>query len=106
MWLFAKRGFLSVVEDINDNNRLLVRGRVDGDIEKCFPNAAVFHTPENDYGYRTFLPRTGVAAILSNTILKIDYPNFKANIEDRELRAEYYGAVWRVMHQMQADLNR
>jgi hypothetical protein len=57
MWLFAQRGFLSIVEDANNKERLIVRGRVDGDIEQYFPDALIVSTPEHDYAYRAFLPK-------------------------------------------------
>ena len=47
MWLFTSKSFLSVVAD-KDNpqgDRLLVRSRVEGDIEEMFPDATVLKHP-------------------------------------------------------------
>ena len=43
MWLFTSKTFLSVVADKDqpDGPKLLVRSRVQGDIEEVFPDADV-----------------------------------------------------------------
>jgi hypothetical protein len=35
MWLFCEKGFVSIVVDRDDPDRLLVRARVKGDIERA-----------------------------------------------------------------------
>jgi hypothetical protein len=104
MWLFAQRGFLSIVEDYNNRNSLIVRGRINGDIEHYFPDALVVHTPEHDYAYRAFLPKEIVAKIMANAVREIDYPNFKSSILDKERRSKYYLDVWTAMYGMQETL--
>lgn len=103
MWVFTTKGFYSIVADKNDPNRLLVRSRIEGDIEKQWPRADVDHTPDSDYAYRTFLPRKVVAQTLAEIVSGIKYTNFKASIEDKRRREDYYSAVWNVMATLQAD---
>jgi hypothetical protein len=105
MWLFAQGGFLSIVEDKNNKDSLIVRGRVDGDIEHYFPDALVVHTPEHDYAYRAFLPKETAVRVIANAVREIDYPKFKPSILDKARRAEYYLDVWGVMYRMQKELN-
>ena len=47
MWLFTSKSFLSVVADKDqpDGPKLLVRSRVQGDIEEVFPDADVTEPP-------------------------------------------------------------
>ena len=47
MWLFTSKTFLSVVADKDqpDGPKLLVRSRVQGDIEEVFPDADVTEPP-------------------------------------------------------------
>jgi hypothetical protein len=63
MWIFTKHGFYSVVEDRDNADLLLVRARVEGDIEKYFRDAVVYYTPEHDYAYRAHVSRREVAAV-------------------------------------------
>jgi hypothetical protein len=59
MWIFLSDAFLSVVADKADpsGERLLVRARRSGDIERVFPEAAVFSVAGADYAFRAWLPR-------------------------------------------------
>jgi hypothetical protein len=41
MWLVLENSFLSIVQDKDNSERLLVRARIKGDIENVFPNANV-----------------------------------------------------------------
>ena len=57
MWIVLNNSFLSIVKNRNDENELLVRARVSGDIEKVFNNADVFEDANADYKYRSYLDR-------------------------------------------------
>jgi hypothetical protein len=110
MWLFAKDGFLSIVQDKSHHDLLLVRGRVQGDVQRFFPAAKVFHTARRDYAHRAIVPRESVAARLAQSIMAIDYGggggavSFKDSITDKR-RAPYYLDVWSTMAEMQDHLN-
>ena len=105
MWIFAKHGFLSLVQHENYPYHLLVRGRVGGDIQHYFPDAKVMRTEKRDYLYRTVLPKEQVAKRIALAIEQIDYcgalgTSFKSSITDKR-RAPYYSNVWDTMWEMQ-----
>ena len=43
MWICHNRAFLSVVANREDKNTLLVRARIEGNIEAVFPDAKIFY---------------------------------------------------------------
>ena len=102
MWIFLNDAFLSVVADKADptGDRLLVRARRSGDIERVFPEAEVFRVAGSDYAHRAWVPRRQVAEALAARVEAIDYPNFKNTIQD----TGYHDAamqVWGAMHRLQ-----
>ena len=103
MWLIAKDGFLSIVEWRNNPAYLMVRARVKGDIEHYFPDARVIRTDDRDYLYRTLIPRTEVADRLCDTVMDIDYDNFKSAVTDHR-RSRWYVMIWSVLEEMQDKL--
>ena len=95
MWLFSKNNFLSIVRDKGNPNRLLVRGRLKGDIEAMFPAAEVIEGAGSDYLFRAFVDRAAVLNAVADTVSDLDYTNFKnANAEERK---GHLMEVWRVM---------
>lgn len=99
MWLFASKAFLSIVQDPTDANTLIVRSRVEGNIETMFPNAKVTRRPERDYLFRAFIPREEVAKAAADYVMGLNYTNFKNSVRDHD----YHHACTRVWHVM-ADL--
>lgn len=102
MWVFLNNSFMSIVAAKGKKNMLLVRARVNGDIEKVFPKAIVATTPANDYRYRAFIPRDVVAKAMADQVRKIDYPNFKDSVKE-DLRHDHYMQVWMAAFAMQRD---
>src|SRR5215471_17812494 len=101
MWIYSKNSFVSVVQDRNDPETLIVRARVAGDIEAMFAEAEVIHTPTMaDYRYRARLQRQDVAAGIAKQVSAIDYGNFKDSITDKR-RKPFYMRVWHAMWDMQ-----
>lgn len=99
MWLFAPNGFVSIVEDKENPENLLVRGRVKGDIEALFPSAVVVVTLKRDYRFRASLPRALVANVVAAHIESIDYDNFKnSTAPDRH---NPYLEIWGTMYRLQ-----
>jgi hypothetical protein len=45
VWIFTKQGFLSIKQHNDDPKKLLIRARVNGDLEKIFPGCKVTKTP-------------------------------------------------------------
>jgi hypothetical protein len=103
MWIFISDAFFSIVEDGQQANKLLVRARFKGHIERVFPQAKVSETPESDYRYRTSLPRMVVTEAIAHKVAEIDYGNFKDSIKFSNPLHEAAGQVWNVMYQAQQD---
>lgn len=111
MWIFLNDGFFSIIEPPKGTpgDRLLVRARNRGDIERVFGlNVKVQRTPNRDYLYRALLDRTQVAVVIANHIAAIDYGNFKDSIPDQrefDLYHKACGQVWATMmnYQIQRD---
>jgi hypothetical protein len=103
MWIFLNDAFISIVADQAEpkGDRLLVRARRSGDIQRVFPDAEVFQIAGSDYAHRAWIPRRQVAEMLAARVEAIDYPNFKNRIKD----TEYHDAameVWGIMHAYQS----
>lgn len=99
MWIFSNDAFLSIVADRN-SERLLVRARLKGDIERTFPGSAVVEDAGTDYRFRTWLDRKTVADVLCHKVEEIDYNNFKGSVQDHARHTTYMD-VWNVMHKAQ-----
>ncbi len=100
MWLFTSTGFLSIVQDGDDPDRLIVRSRFPGHIRNLFPKAAVKRTPGRDYRYRASVPRSEVAAMAARQVEAIGYGNFKDSIGE----SGYHRActdVWNTLYKHQ-----
>ncbi len=95
MWIFMNDSILSIVEDLDNREHLLVRARIEGDIERVFPGAKVSHTQDHDYYYRASLPRK-VAAKIAEKVEFIGYSNFKNTVKDPGRHETYY-EVWEIM---------
>ena len=105
MWLFTSKTFLSVVADKDqpDGPKLLVRSRVQGDIEEIFPDADVNETPQGDYRFRAWIAREEVAQAVSQYVDELSYPNFKNSVTDKQ-RLNPLMKVWQTMYNHQEDL--
>jgi hypothetical protein len=100
MWIYGKDAFVSVVQDRNDAEVLIVRSRVKGDLEVLWPQAKIEETPYADYGFRTRLERREVAAAVAKEVMEISYSNYKDSITDKR-RKPFYLVVWHAMWEMQ-----
>ncbi|MFM7674368.1 MAG: hypothetical protein ACKO5F_02000 [Synechococcus sp.] len=103
MWIFLSDAFLSIVADKADpsGDRLLVRARRAGDIERVFPEAEVFCVAGADYAFRSWLPRASVAQACQDQVQAIQYTNFKNSIRDRDYHDAAMDA-WVAMHRYQS----
>ena len=102
MWIVLNKSFLSFVKNRNNENELLVRARVKGDIEKVFENADVFEDENADYKYRAYIDRKNVADKISDELLKINYDNFKNSVsKDEYNRKNAYMNVWSALNKLQ-----
>ena len=99
------KAYFSIAENKNKIDELLVRARIEGDIEKIFPDAVVQQWAGTDYRYRTSLPRTFVAEAIKKEIENIDYDNFKNSVPlDDFQRNEAYHDVWFDLLELQQPL--
>ena len=103
MWVFFNDAFLSIVQNHDDADALLVRARNKGDIQRVFGRGMkVSRAPQNDYLYRATIARETVAEVIKRGLLDIDYGNFKNSIP-AEMRNYHDAAfdVWTVMNRYQ-----
>jgi hypothetical protein len=104
MWLFTSGGFVSIVQDRDDKDNLIVRARVKNHLLALFPKAKVTETLEADYRFRSTLRRKAVEKVVAKQVASITYDNFKRSIGDRG----YHDAclnVWDTMRGLQNKLN-
>ena len=98
MWVILNNSFLSIVENRDNAEELLIRSRVRGDIEKIFPNAKVIEMHNSDYRYRAFISRQKVAEVVKEKVININYENFKNSVgKDDHARKQAYLNVWKVL---------
>ena len=77
---------------------LLVRARIDGDIERVFPAADVIEGAGTDYRYRARVSRAEVTQAMTDAVEAIDYGNFKNSIPKYSKdRHDAYMSVWTTM---------
>ena len=102
MWVVLNKSFLSIVKNRNNEKQLLVRARVNGDIEKVFKTADVFQDANADYKYRAYIEKEIVASAISEEIINIDYDNFKNSVSknDNERKNSYMN-VWSALYKLQ-----
>jgi hypothetical protein len=102
MWVFLSDSFLSIVDKGDPSGKtLLVRARRNGDIERAFPNAEVVIGRGTDYRYRARIDRSMVAKKLADSVLELDYENFKNTVMEHD-RHDTYLQVWRAMFSYQS----
>tara|TARA_B100000686_G_scaffold301786_1_gene337379 strand:+ start:2553 stop:2867 length:315 start_codon:yes stop_codon:yes gene_type:complete len=102
MWVIMNKAYFSIVENKNNQEELLVRARVAGDIERVFPDAEVLKNTGADYLYRASISKSVVSNTLKNEIENIDYGNFKNTVPwEDELRHDVYFNVWNELSKLQ-----
>ena len=100
MWIFLSDTFLSIVEYRDNPELMLVRARVAGDIEQVFPGTDVSDCPTCDYRFRALVPRETVADAVRESVMRIDYDNFKNSVTDPDRHNSYF-RVWSTMYELQ-----
>lgn len=101
MWVFFDGGFVSIVEDQQSGeDLLLVRARSKEDLI-AFCRAAgskpgIIRTDGSDYRYRVRVPRRTVRRALTRIAEDICYPNFKDRVHVKQgtERARIYADIW------------
>jgi hypothetical protein len=105
MWVMLNNSFLSIVAHRTRPDELLVRARLEGDIEAAFeavglPRPEVTFNADADYPYRTIARRRVVGELLAHTVEHIEYDNFKDSVREKD-RHDSYFEVWSVMRLLQ-----
>jgi hypothetical protein len=100
MWICLNNAFFSIVDTNIAGDKLLVRARRKGDIERVFPGAKVTRTPGRDYLYRAPVSREDVALTIADQVRNITYDNFKNSVRDDKLHTAYSG-FWHIMSRVQ-----
>src|ERR1017187_2450237 len=94
MWNCFNDGFVSVVADKNNPDRLLVRARRKQDLlSVCGKDVEVLKDAGTDYRWRAFVDRNAFSALVAARFDKIDYTNFKNSVRDHDLH-EMYMDFW------------
>ena len=105
MWIFTPTSFVSVVAHRTKPGVLLVRARLEGDLETLFPGCKVEVTPLADYRFRAEIPRGRVADLVREQLTCLDYHNVKAAIphegDTHDLRHTAMNRCWQAMHDAQ-----
>ena len=102
MWVFLNDAFLSAVEHRDDSDKLMVRARLQGDLDRVFPDLAgqVKKTPTADYRFRLVVSRERFMQAMMDEVGRIDYTNFKNSVAEYG-RHQIYLDVWQVMFEAQ-----
>ena len=101
MWVCLNNAFLSIVNSDRDPTVLMIRARRQGDLEAIFgPSIEVVTIPGRDYQFRAFIRRDIVANVIGQSLMEINYVNFKDSVKDRPLHDAYF-EIWRSMADLQ-----
>lgn len=101
MWICLNNGFVSVVADRDNSERLLVRARRKRDLENVLgKDSEIFEDPVADYRWRCFIGRSDFKKIVNQRIDAIDYPNFKNSVKDEDLH-HLYTEFWTLHYRYQ-----
>lgn len=110
MWMMTDRGFFSIVDKGDREGYVCIRARVRGDLDRLCELepmkgyvGSIEESDLGDYRCRAYVTREDwimAAALLAE---KIDYPNFKNAVRDRQTpgRARLYGEVWGTLLELQ-----
>lgn len=95
MWIMLNDAFVSIVKDERNKKNLMVRARMEGDVQRAMRDGSIVEgeTPDADYRFRASLPRKKVADAIAANVTRINYPNFKNTVKRKD-RGNAYLRVW------------
>ena len=109
MWLATQHGFFSIVQ--KESDLYFIRARVRQDLENLVQLAGlegeqseIHEWPQADYRYRIFVDFETLLEVMVQLTARLDYPNFKGRIYEREDQAHKLGAyhrIWELMSDLQ-----
>lgn len=106
MWIYTRGGFVSVRASAFDQGSVVLRFRTlrhaDSFAHRCGIDTIVT-SDDSDYRYRFEVSRRTLADVLAKEVDGIDYPNFKASVEeaDDENYVTALHRTWSIHHAMQ-----
>lgn len=113
MWIYTTIGFYSVTYSTVEPEKLQVRARDRGDLERLREVVGevegravlseIIETPRADYRYRVLVEPRDFPAVLARLSELIDYSNFKNAVAAKQgqERARIYSDVWSATYQIQ-----
>lgn len=109
MWLCLNDAFFSIVDPGDaappgsNGTCLLVRARIKGDLERYFPEAEILEDAGTDYRYRVIIKRAYVYELVTDSVTKINYTNFKDSVDSNtllDLYHQFWDAAWSVQEKL------
>lgn len=101
MWIMANNAFVSIVQHRDKPDTLIVRARVEGDVERFFGwkagDARVITTPAADYRFRAQVYREVVEHAMLRAARRVTYPNFKDSVATAWRKAISM-RIWSIWH--------
>lgn len=116
MWIFTRDGYFSVTANTRDgDDSLMVRGRVQADLENFLKRIAtrydpemleakIIETPTSDYRYRVIVPRWVWGEYLTLMVDDLDYTNVKDTLAPMKTEGPRHSAMmgcWMAMARLQ-----
>ena len=82
MWLFTETGFVSVVQDKEDSNKMVVRARDKESLQPMMDayGVKIVNLKNRDYPHRVFLTRKQFVDWLVESGETLDYDNYKNRV--------------------------
>ncbi|HKK18948.1 MAG TPA: hypothetical protein VJ952_09745 [Opitutales bacterium] len=106
MWLATQHGFYSIVR--KEDDLFFIRARVRQDLlnllELTELDQEIREWATADYRYRIFVDFDTLLEVMVQLTARLDYPNFKGRVYEREDQAHKLGAyhrIWETMAQLQ-----
>lgn len=111
MWIFAKTGFVSIVQHnlTTRTDTMVVRARVQEDLvnflKAAGSKAKIDDKSGTDYGFRAMVHRSLVTRALVSLTESLDYDNFKDAVHEGGPRDHAYMSCWTAMRNFQDSMD-
>ncbi len=106
MWLATQHGFFSIVQ--KESDLYFIRARVRQDLlnllEVSGLDLEIQEWQAADYRYRIFVDFETLLEVMVQLTARLDYPNFKGRVYEREDQAHKLGTyhrIWELMSDLQ-----
>jgi hypothetical protein len=114
MWCFCLDGFFSIVTDLQEPGRMLIRARCEKDIynlfnryrDKCPSMQKPTSDEARDYRWRLSVGKDDWVTLAGILAAAVDYSNFRDAVQERKdqyRKSAGYLEIWRVMRDVQFD---